>query len=46
MPPRGREDFMAMVEHGLKVAGAKTKLLSEQALELLWRVSHGLPPAG
>jgi hypothetical protein len=43
MPPRGREDFMAMVEHGLKVAGAKTKLLSEQALELLWRVSHGLP---
>jgi len=43
MPVRGREDFMAMVEHGLKVAGAKTKLLSEQAMELLWRVSHGLP---
>ena len=34
---------MAMVEHGLKVAGAKTKLLSEQAMELLWRVCHGLP---
>jgi len=43
MPPRGREDFMAMVEHGLRVAGAKTKLVSEQAMEILWRVSHGLP---
>jgi type II secretory pathway predicted ATPase ExeA len=43
MAVREREDFMAMVEHGLKVAGAKTKLLSEQAMELLWRVSHGLP---
>ena len=43
MAPREREDFMAMVEHGLKVAGAKTKLLSDQAMELLWRVSHGLP---
>ncbi|KIG12183.1 hypothetical protein DB30_01866 [Enhygromyxa salina] len=43
MPPRGREDFMALIEHGLKVAGAKTKLLSEQAIEILWRVSHGLP---
>lgn len=41
--PRGREDFMAMLDHGLKVAGAKTKLLSDQATELLWRVSHGLP---
>jgi MSHA biogenesis protein MshM len=41
--PRGRDDFMAMVEHGLKVAGAKTKLFSDQAMELLWRVSHGLP---
>lgn len=43
MPPRGREGFVAMVDHGLKVAGAKTKLLSDQALEQLWRVSHGLP---
>ena len=43
MAPRGRDEFMAMVEHGLKVAGAKTKLLSDQAMELLWRVSHGLP---
>lgn len=41
--PRGRDDFVAMVEHGLKVAGAKTKVLSDQAMELLWRVSHGLP---
>jgi hypothetical protein len=31
------------VEHGLTIAGAKTKLLSDQALELLRRVSHGLP---
>lgn len=43
MAPRGRDEFMAMVEHGLKVAGARTKLLSDQAMELLWRVSHGLP---
>lgn len=43
MPPRERDSFMAMTDHGLKVAGAKTKLLSDQALELLWRVSHGLP---
>ena len=43
MPARERDGFMAMVEHGLKVAGAKTKLLSDPALELLWRVSRGLP---
>lgn len=43
MQPREREGFLAMVEHGLTVAGAKTKLLSDQAMELLWRVSHGLP---
>ena len=41
--PRERSDFMAMVDHGLSVAGAKTKVVSDQALELLWRVSHGLP---
>jgi type II secretory pathway predicted ATPase ExeA len=43
MPPRERDAFMAMVDHGLKIAGAKTKLLSDQAIEVLWRVSHGLP---
>lgn len=41
--PRSRHDFMNMVDHGLVTAGAKTKLLSDQALELLWRASHGLP---
>lgn len=43
MGPRGREELLTMVEHGLKTAGAKTKLLSDPALELLWRISHGLP---
>jgi hypothetical protein len=38
MPPRGREDFMALVEHGLTVVDTKTKLLSEQAIEILWSV--------
>jgi len=43
MAPRGREQLLAMIEHGLKTAGAKTKLLSDPALEVLWRTSHGLP---
>lgn len=40
---RDRDTFFAMLEHGLKTAGATSKLLSDQALEVLWRVSQGIP---
>lgn len=43
MGPRSdREDYAAMVEHALTTAGATTRLLSDHAIELLWRASHGL----
>jgi type II secretory pathway predicted ATPase ExeA len=38
-----RETFGAMVEHGLKVAGATQKLLADPALEQLYRASRGVP---
>jgi hypothetical protein len=41
-PRHDRDDFFAIVEHALKTAGATTKLLSDQALELLWRASRGI----
>ena len=41
--PPGRDEFVAMVLHGLAAVGAKEKLLSDPALEMLWRASHGLP---
>ena len=37
-----RDDFVALVEHALATAGATTKLLSDPALELLWRASRGV----
>ena len=40
-----REDFAALVDHGIKAAGVKDKLLSDSALELLWRKSNGVPRA-
>lgn len=43
LAPRDRDTFFAMLEHGLKTAGATAKLLSEPALEVLWRVSQGIP---
>lgn len=43
LEPLGREDFEALVEHGLKSAGANERLLSEPALELLVRTSRGIP---
>ena len=43
MPARtDRDDFVALVEHGLTSAGATTKLLSDPALELLWRATRGI----
>jgi type II secretory pathway predicted ATPase ExeA len=43
MHPRSdRDDFLALVEHALKAAGATTRLLSDPALEMLWRASRGV----
>lgn len=41
--PPGRDEFVAMVLHAFRAAGAKDKLLSDPALDVLWRTSHGLP---
>ena len=41
--PLEREDFKALVEHGLRAAGSKDKLLTDPALELLFRASRGVP---
>ena len=41
--PRSRKDLLAMVDHGMKVAGARAKILSEPARELLYRISRGVP---
>ncbi len=43
LEPLSREAFAALVDHGLKAAGANNKLLSEPAVELLFRSSHGVP---
>jgi MSHA biogenesis protein MshM len=43
LDPLDRETFCAFIDHGLKAAGATSKLLSEPALELLFRASRGLP---
>lgn len=45
LEPLGRDDFKALVDHALKAAGSKNKLLSDSALELLWRSSRGVPRA-
>lgn len=42
-PLSGRDEFQAFLAHGLGAAGAKSKLISDAAAELLFRVSHGLP---
>jgi MSHA biogenesis protein MshM len=39
----GREDFAALIDHGLKAAGSKDKLLTESAFEILWRAVNGVP---
>jgi type II secretory pathway predicted ATPase ExeA len=43
LEPLGREAFAALVEHGLKAAGATSKLLSDPAIEMLFRASRGVP---
>ena len=41
--PLERDAFRALVEHGIRAAGSKEKLLSDSALELLFRSSGGIP---
>jgi MSHA biogenesis protein MshM len=36
-----RETFMAALDHGFKAAGATTKVVSDQAAEMLYRASRG-----
>jgi MSHA biogenesis protein MshM len=43
LEPLGREAFAALIEHGLKAAGATSKLLSDPAVEMLFRASRGVP---
>lgn len=45
LEPLGREDFAALLEHGVKAAGHETKLLTDPAQELLFRMSRGVPRA-
>jgi type II secretory pathway predicted ATPase ExeA len=45
LEPLGREDFSALVDHALKAAGSKDKLLTEPAFEILWRTAKGVPRA-
>jgi len=41
--PLLRDEFVALVGHGLSAAGAKDKLLSDPALEMLFRATRGVP---
>lgn len=43
LEPLSRDDFVAMIEHGLRNAGATERLLSEPAMEMLLRSSRGIP---
>jgi MSHA biogenesis protein MshM len=41
--PRTRQELCAMIHHGLKTAGANDKIVADPALEVLYRVSRGVP---
>jgi type II secretory pathway predicted ATPase ExeA len=43
LSPLEREDFKALLEHGIKAAGSREKLVTDSAAELLFRVSRGIP---
>jgi MSHA biogenesis protein MshM len=43
LEPLGHDDFIALIEHGLKASGARDKLFTEPAIEMLWRASNGIP---
>lgn len=40
---RTREELFAMVHHGIKVAGGDPRLLADQAREIMYRASRGVP---
>ena len=42
-PVLKREDFAAFLAHGLKAAGATSNIVSDSAVELLFRSSRGVP---
>ncbi len=43
LEPLGRDDFAALLEHGLLAVGASGNLLSDPASEMLFRASRGIP---
>lgn len=43
LEPLDRDTFSAFIEHGLSAVGATQKLLSDPALEMLFRSSRGIP---
>lgn len=43
LAPLERDDFKALIEHGLRAAGTREKLLTDTALELLFRACRGIP---
>jgi type II secretory pathway predicted ATPase ExeA len=43
LEPLDRDGFNALIDHGLKAAGANEKLISDPARELLYRASRGVP---
>ena len=43
LSPLERDDFKALVEHAIKAAGSREKLLTDSAVELLFRVCRGIP---
>jgi len=43
LEPLDRELFRALVDHGLKAAGATQTVLADPARELLFRASRGVP---
>lgn len=45
LEPLGREDIKALVDHGIRAAGSKDKLLTDSAFEILLRAGHGVPRA-
>jgi type II secretory pathway predicted ATPase ExeA len=43
LEPYDHDTFLAFVEHGLRSVGAQTRLFSDSALELLFRMTRGIP---
>jgi len=43
LEPLARDSFAEAVEHSLKAAGATSRLLGEEAMEMLFRASRGTP---